>query len=106
MPIGATLTKKTDNISEDAVAAEISLVAAEDGFSSLEAGILAEHFYKYAAEDQELKDVIDAAAVLAVEQKESLKRDDIANLLGITAKEVTKRNHRLKYRLHADDGRS
>lgn len=72
-----------------------------DSFSSLDAADLARKFYPYAKGDQELIDVIDAAACLAVEQAEPLKRDDIAKLLNIKPKEVDKRNKRLNYNVHA-----
>lgn len=67
---------------------------------------LAKKFYKYVDGDQELKDVIDAAAYLATNQMEPLKRSDIADLLSVSVDEISKRNNRLKYRFHADDGRS
>jgi DNA-directed RNA polymerase specialized sigma24 family protein len=76
-----------------------------DPLSSIEADDLAKKFHPYAKGEQELTDVIDAAAYLAVEQTEPLKRDDIANLLGITRDELTKRNKRLKYNFHANDPR-
>jgi hypothetical protein len=72
-----------------------------DAFSSIEADDLAKKFYPWAKGDQELIDVIDAAAYLAVEQAEPFKRDDVANLLNITPEEVSKRNKRLKYNFHA-----
>lgn len=65
---------------------------------------LAKKFYRYVDGDQELKDVIDAAAYLATNQLEPLKRSDIAYLLSISVDEISKRNNRLKYRFHADDG--
>lgn len=72
--------------------------ASNDGFSEIEAEILAQSFYAYAEDDQELRDVIDAAAMLAVEKKDGIKRDDIAHLLEITPAEVTRRVEILKYR--------
>lgn len=76
-----------------------------DPFSPIEAEELAKKFYPYAKGEQDLTDVIDAAAYLAVEQPEPVKRDDIANLLDITRDEVTNRNKRLKYNFHATDRR-
>lgn len=67
---------------------------------------LAKKFYRYVEGDQELKDVIDAAAYLATNQREPLKRSDIADLLSVSVDEISKRNNRLKYKFHADDGRS
>ncbi|MBK9215826.1 MAG: hypothetical protein IPM59_09545 [Chloracidobacterium sp.] len=67
---------------------------------------LAKKFYRYVDGDQELKDVIDAAAYLATNQREPLKRSDIADLLSVSADEISKRNNRLNYKFHADDGRS
>lgn len=64
---------------------------------------LAKKFYRYTDGDQGLKDVIDAAAYIASNQSEQLKRSDVADLLGISVDEVTKRNKRLNYRFHADD---
>jgi hypothetical protein len=76
-----------------------------DPLSSTEADDLAKKFHPYAKGDQELTDIIDAAAYLAVEQSEPVKRDDIANLLDITPEEVSKRNKRLKYNFHVTDPR-
>lgn len=63
---------------------------------------LAKKFYKYANDDDEAKEVIDAAAMIAVEQSTPVTREDIASLLRITPEEVTKRTARLRYRFHAE----
>lgn len=62
---------------------------------------LAKKFYMYADDDAEAKEVIDAAAMIAVEQSTPVTREDIASLLRITPEEVTKRTARLRYRFHA-----
>jgi hypothetical protein len=53
----------------------------------------AERFYRLADGDQELIDFIDAVVELKV-----YKREDIAELLGVTPQEVTNRARRLRYR--------
>jgi hypothetical protein len=74
--------------------------------SATEADDLAQKLYPYTHGEAELKDVIDAAAYLAVEQNEQLTRDDVVKLIDITPDEFTKRKNRLAYRFNASDGRS
>lgn len=93
--------KLTDPISSDDVMNERENIAAvDDGLSEVEANILAEANYKFTNGEQELRDVIDAAALLSVSVPR-VKRDDIASLLAITPAEVTKRNERLQYNRNA-----
>ncbi|MGI8544128.1 MAG: hypothetical protein ACR2MD_11730 [Aridibacter sp.] len=90
---------KTNDITDEQLDQHTNdLIASNDGFSNFEAKALAEQFYKYASDDQQLRDIIDAAAILATEQKAEIKRADIADLVGITPEEVTKRNERLRYK--------
>ena len=96
--------KTSTDPSPDDIGQRETAIATDDGFNSFEANVVAQHFYKYADGDPELKEVLDAAAILAVELNGPVKRDDIASLLGITPDEVTKRNHRLQYRFHNDNG--
>lgn len=90
---------KTNDITDEQLDQQTKdLVASNDGFSNFEAKVLAEQFYEYAGDDQDLRDIIDAAAILITEQKAEIKRADIADLVGITPEEVTKRNERLRYK--------
>lgn len=90
---------KTDNLTDEQHNQQMEhLAASNDGFNNFEEKVLAEQFYKYAGDDQGLRDIIDAAAILITEQKAEIKRADIADLVGITPEEVTKRNGRLRYK--------
>jgi hypothetical protein len=57
------------------------LPAADNGFKRWDAQELAEQFYEYADGNPELIEVIDAAAIIIVEQAAELKPDDIAKML-------------------------
>lgn len=97
--------KTTRNVTPEV----LQQVIAEDStnpLTEIDAEELAKRFYRYTAGDQDLIDIIDAAAYLSVNQSEQFTRADIADLLSITPEEVTKRNNRLKRKFHADDGRS
>ena len=59
---------------------------------------IAKTLYTYANGDPELKEVIDVAALLAFEQHAPIKHDDIADLIGISVREVRKPLARLEYR--------
>lgn len=59
---------------------------------------VAKGLYKYAEGDSELKDVIDAAALVAIEQTAPVQHSDIAAVLNISVKEVRKRLARLRDR--------
>lgn len=90
--------KKTVDADEDELSKQrAELPASDDGFKRNRADELAQSFHKYAGGHQELKDVIDAAALLAFEREGPVKRADIADLLNISPEEVTKRNGRLQY---------
>lgn len=98
--------QKSKDLSDEELNERELMPADNDGFATFESKVLAEQFYKYVDGDQELKEVIDAAAILAVEMNGPVKRDDIASLLGITPVELTKLNHRLQYRFHKHNGHS
>jgi DNA-directed RNA polymerase specialized sigma24 family protein len=88
---------KTDNIeAEELTEKNKGVAASDDGLKNTRVQELAGSFQSYAGDDPELRDIIEAAAVLAEEQTD-FKREDIANLLGISPGEVTKRTSRLKY---------
>ena len=78
--------------------------ASDDPGRIFDAEDLARKCYKFADGHQDLKDVIDAAAYLAMNQREPLKRSDIADLLSVSVEEITKLTNRLRYNFHADDG--
>ena len=70
--------------------------ATNDGFVSAEAALVAHDYYPLAEGEQELIDVIDAVVRCGCE-----KREDIADLLGITPLEVSNRREKIKYRRDA-----
>ena len=91
---------------KDGAEGEIENFSVPDGdhpSSQFDAEDLARKFYRFADGKQDLKDLIDAAAMLSTKQREILKRSDLADLLGISVEEVTRKNNRLNYRFHAED---
>jgi len=91
----------TDDVQEEVLQEKIqNIQAVDNGFTEFETQVLAEEWHKYAAGDQELKDLIDATALVAVEQTAEPKSEDIAYALGISLEEVKKRKGRLLYRYH------
>jgi DNA-directed RNA polymerase specialized sigma24 family protein len=75
----------------------------DDPSKQFDAEDLAKKFLVYARGDKKLIEVIEATAILAVEQGEVPKRDDIAKFLGIDPGEVTKRTDRLRYNFDTAD---
>jgi len=63
------------------------------GFANTEAASVARSLYPLAEADQELLDLIDAVAIFGCR-----KREEIADLLGVSAQEITNRQKKLKYR--------
>src|SRR5260370_24195642 len=76
-------TKVTGDLTLERVLTEDNLSKPKNGFADVEARILAEGFYPYAGGDQELIDMIDAVAIFGCR-----KREDIADLLGVSPQEV------------------
>ncbi|MBK9214712.1 MAG: hypothetical protein IPM59_03810 [Chloracidobacterium sp.] len=66
---------------------------AEKQLQELEDADVIKEFYAIAGDDQELKDYIDAVVELGL-----YKREAIADILGVSAQEVTNRQRRLNYK--------
>lgn len=64
-----------------------------DNFASAEAASVARSLYPLTDGEQELKDLIDAVAIF-----DCRERDEQANLLGVTLKEITNMKKKLQYR--------
>lgn len=73
---------------------ELGDLGSEDGFRSLEAAMVARKVLPLVKDEPELKDVVEALLCF-----KSTKREDIAEVLGITPLEVTKRERQLQVRL-------
>jgi hypothetical protein len=65
----------------------------KDVFSAAEAASEAKRFYHLAEGEQELIDLIDAAAAFG-----HLKKEDLASLLGVTSNQLTNMQKKLRYR--------
>jgi DNA-directed RNA polymerase specialized sigma24 family protein len=75
----------------------------DDPSLQFDAEDLARKFLVHARNDKKLVEVVEATAILSVEQGEIPKRDDIAKFLGVDAGEISKRNTRLRYNLDTSD---
>lgn len=95
---------KSKDLPDEHAAAVASNRRADDPSTQFDAEDLAQKFRVHARGDEKLIEVLEAIAILAVEQGEIPKRDDIAKFLEIDPKEVTKRNNRLRYNFDTSDG--
>lgn len=65
----------------------------------VEVADIAKKLYRYTDGDPQLEELIDAAALLAVEQKATIQHNDLATLLRTTVEDVRRRLARLEYRV-------
>lgn len=75
---------------------DLGEIGSEDGFYSLGAAMLARRVLPIIEDEPDLKEMVEAILCFGV-----TKREDIAQVLEITAQEVTKRKNRLRVRLAA-----
>jgi hypothetical protein len=73
---------------------EIGETGFEDGFYSLESAMLARKLLPIVQDEPELKEVLEAILCFGV-----TKRDELADIIGVTPQEITYRKNRLRVRL-------